>query len=198
MCLELLSGVRQKTETDKAVQACNDYLRLGAGRSLGKLADCYSEIFRTNPPTKALITLKDWSKKHGWQARCSEYDAQWDARKTAEREASFQQGLALDYERVDKLKRLADFLEAQVYEVSADGVYHNVWVPDVKQIGSGEYSERVDIERFNGTLLAEYRSVLDDLAKEVGGRIRKNEHTGPGGSDLKVIVQYDDYNPKTS
>lgn len=198
MCVELLAGERQKNETDKAVQACNDYLRMGAGRSFNKLLAKYCEVWQKNAPTQAYGTIQKWSVSHGWQARCAQYDAEWDARKTAERNAVFAQGLALDFERVEKLKRLADLLEAQIYETGENNVYHNIWLPDVKQIGSGDTVERVDIERFNSALLSEYRSVLDDLAKEVGGRVKKQEVSGLDGTPLKVIVEYADYNPKTS
>jgi len=92
-------------------------------------------------------------------------------------------GLALDYERVRKLKRLADFLEGQVYERGEAGDYHNVWLPDVKSVGSGELAERVNIERFNGALISEYRAVLDDLAKETGGRAKRLDLT----MDLKQL-----------
>ena len=188
MCVELLAGERGASETEKAVQACNDYLRLGVGRSLSKLAAHYNEAYKKESPTKSQSTLGKWSMDYNWQARCAIYDAEWDTKKTAARNATFAQGLALDFERVEKLKRLADFLEAQLYETSEDGIYYNVWVPDVKQIGSGEDVERVDIERFNGPLIAEYRSVLDDLAKEVGGRIKRGELSGPGGGPLLGVL----------
>lgn len=182
MELELLAGVRRNKESDKAVQACNDWLRLGSGRTLPKLLEKYSLI--QDNPTNSYDTLAAWSSRYNWSERASEYDAQWEERKNAEREASLNYGLALDYERVERLKRLADFLEGQIYEQGEAGIYHNVWLPDVKQIGRGDDAERVDIERFNGSLISEYRSVLDDLAKEVGGRIKKSELSGKDGKDL--------------
>src|SRR5262245_30533116 len=97
--LELLAGQRQKGETDKAVQACNDWLRLGAGRTLPELLSKYREIPR-NAATKSIETLQGWSKRLGWAERARAYDASWEQRKNAEREAVFQQGLAQDYERV--------------------------------------------------------------------------------------------------
>jgi hypothetical protein len=60
-------------------------------------------------------------------------------------------------------------------EQGEDGVYHNVWVPDVKQIGSGADAERVDIEHFNSAIISEYRATLDDIAKETGGRVQKQQ-----------------------
>lgn len=97
-----------------------------------------------------------------------------------------QSGLALAHERVQKLKELGAFLEAQMYERGEDGVYYNVWLPDVKQIGSGENAERVDIERFNSAIIEQYRDTLDDLAKETGGRRQQHDITS-GGEKIRVI-----------
>lgn len=176
--LKPLTGDRQSNETDNAVIACNDYLRLGTGRSLAKLCQTYTKPIPVKPPTKHIATLKDWSTKFNWVERAAAFDATWEQRKSEERQAVLDYGLALDYERVTKLKRLADFLEMQLYETNNDGVYHNVWVPDVKVVGRGDDAEVVDIERFNGAILHEYRAVLDDIAKEVGGRKKILQHNG--------------------
>lgn len=193
MELELLSGQRQSGESDNAVVACNDWLRMGTGRTLGKLLSKYNDMRQKSAPTQSLNTLQQWSFKFDWQARATEFDAGWEARKNAEREAVMNYGLALDFERVTELYRLADFLRAQIYEKGApDPVtgyqpFHNVWIPDVKSIGGGEFAERVDIERFNSALLAEYRATLDDIAKEVGGRVKKSDVTS-GGKAIPILV----------
>jgi len=113
-----------------------------------------------------------------------DYDAQVEERKNEIARQEMQSGLALAHERVHKLKDLSGFLEGQLYEVGENGVYHNVWLPDVKQIGSGEFAERVDIERFNAAIIDQFRATLDDLAKETGGRKTHTDIT----SDGKAIV----------
>lgn len=132
------------------------------------------------PPVKRFATLADWSTTFGWQARAAAYDAGIEREKNealeARRREAMQTGLALDFERVIELKRLADFLKSQVYEQGEGGDYHNIWLPDVKQVGSGEDAQRVDIERFNGALLEQLRGTFDDLAKETGGRKQKREN----------------------
>lgn len=181
--LQPLNGQRQSDESDSAVVACNDYLRLGSGRSLSRLADNYRDLQNftgETPPTLSANTLMAWSAKFKWQARAAAYDATWEERKTQERNAFIQEGIALDFERVRKLERLLRFLEAQLYERGDDGVYHNIWLPDVKAIGTGSQAERVDIERFNAPLLEQYRKTLEDIAKEVGGRIIHTDHTTGG------------------
>lgn len=205
--VDLLVGPQFPRESKKAILACNDYLRMGAGRSLVKLVERYQTDIGA-PPTKRLKTLADWSRTFDWQQRASDYDATWEERKNAEREREFSEGIALDFERVRKLKRLADFLEAQIYEqieerISAlvmgeDGElerqivmqprHERLWVKDVKGIGRGEDFERVEIVRFNQALLAEFRATLDDIAKETGGRIHRHEHAGPEGQAIPLAI----------
>ncbi len=186
--MELLSGQRQNSESDAAVIACNDWLRMGAGRSLPDLRERYVDTSQNHLITGSLATLRDWSKKYEWAERAKEYDAGWEARKQAEHEAALNYGLALPYQRLRRLYRLAEMLEAQIYERGLDDVMHNLWVPDVKAIGSGENAERVDIERFNSPLLEQYRKVLDDIARETGGRVQKQEQEHSG--ELKIKVEY--------
>jgi len=151
---------------------------------LPKLLDEYSKVRQNEPPTRSLSTLKAWSSRYDWQQRFEIYDAELERQKNERRKQVMESGLALDFERTDELKRLAHFLIDQIYEQGENGSYHNVWLPDVKQIGSGNKVERVDIERFNAAIIGELRGVLDDLAKESGGRKQKYEMAGT------MIVQY--------
>lgn len=185
--VQLLVGERQKGESNKAVIACNDWLRMGPGRSLPALLEKYNQTQQDAAPSRSLNTLQRWSSDFNWFDRATSFDANWEAIKTAEREAELNYGLALDYERVRKLKRMADFLEGQLYETGAADAetgkapYHNVWLPDVKVVGSGDSAETVDIERFNSAIFIQLRGVLDDLAQETGGRIKKIAPTDPTG-----------------
>lgn len=171
--VELLSGQQQKGESEAAIVACNDWMRMGVGRTLSELLSRYKDLQEFTAPTTSLNTLQAWSSRFDWAERASAFDATWEQRKTAEREATLNYGLALDYERLRKLYRLAALLESQIYERNILGVYHNVWTPDVKSIGGGEYAERVDIERFNSAIFEQYRKVLDDIAQETGGRAKQ-------------------------
>lgn len=185
--LHPLKGQRQSGESNNAVVACNDWLRLGTGRSLSTLLQKYCETLQNAAPTQSINTLQDWSKKFMWAERATEYDADYEAIKNAERQAVMQYGAALDYDRVQRLKRLLDLLEAQIYERGLEGDLHNIWLPDVKQIGSGDSAERVDIERFNAALLSEYRSTLDDIAKEVGDRRQKTDVAGTLALNIRSL-----------
>lgn len=194
--VELLSGVRQEGETDVATTACNDWLRMGSGRSIPALINNYLQqiTFQRGfkPPSTVNGTLRVWSSTYDWPSRAREYDAAWEARKSAEAEAVRGYGLALEHERLRELYQLAALLKGQIYELSEPHPvtgrvsFSNLWVADVKTIGSGEFAERVDIERFNSALIEQYRKVLEDIAKEVGGRVQKQEITGASGGAIEI------------
>lgn len=174
LTLQPLSGSRQAGESDKAVQACNDYLRMGSGRSVNALLEKYATLPKNACPSDSFDTLCRWRTNYKWIERASVFDAAWEERKTKERESVLGYGLAHTYERVKKLFKLAEFLEAQLYERGENGNFPNVFMPDVKFAKAGNELIRVDIERFNGAILEQYRKTLDDIAMEVGGRAKVN------------------------
>lgn len=220
--IQLLVGERQPREGKNAVIACNDFLRLGPGRSLRNLAQEYRKREQGQAPTRAEGTLFKWSAKFEWVARAESYDAQLEAEKNAAEQERRQQilnsGFALDYERVLALKDVADYLLGQVREevtvtperpefaewqtltgaqnnggqnAAPAAIRPNVWVHDVKQIGSGDTAERVDIVRFNAALIEQLRGALDDIAKETGGRVQRQEVNGKGVIETKSSVTID-------
>ena len=73
------------------------------------------------------------------------------------------------HRRVEALKNLSLKLEAYL------GDEGKVWLPDVKAIGTGPDAERVDLIQFNDALIREYRATFDDLANELGQRVKKQE-----------------------
>lgn len=201
--VELLSGVRQDGESDAAITACNDWLRMGSGRTIPALLNNYQQLITFQkgykPPSTSYLTLRTWSSNYDWPERAKVFDAEWEARKTAEAEAVQNYGLALQYERVRELYQLAALLKGQIYELSEPHPvtgrvsFANLWVADVKSIGSGEYAERVDIERFNSALIEQYRKVLEDIAKEIGGRVNKQELTGANGEPFRIEIKPIEY-----
>jgi len=89
------------------------------------------------------------------------------------------EGLALKAERVRKLKQLAALMEKDLM-----GGF--LWLDQVKGVGSGDIATLVDYEEFNKGEVDAYRGVLDDIAKELGHRVVKQEHSGPDGGPLTV------------
>lgn len=181
--ITLLAGQRQKRESKNARLACNDYLRMGPGRRLSDLRHRYCQMQKNHAPTQSKSTLWAWSSRYNWAARAEEYDARLEDEKNQRAQEIMQSGLSLPYERVVKLKELASFIEDQMYEQGEDGVYHNVWMPDVKVVGYGDNATVVDIEHFNSAIIIQYRETLDDLAKETGGRVNRTDVTS-GGQEI--------------
>lgn len=189
--IRLLAGEKQQGESRKAIQACNDWLRLGRGRSLPALIEVYTKSAQDIPITRSLATLKKWSSSWEWDKRAEIYDAELERQKNERRERVMNDGLALDFERTDELKQLAQFLLRQLYDQDTAGKYCNLWLKDFKQIGAGEQAEKVEIERFNAALIDQLRGALDDLAKETGGRAQKHEVSGADGGPVTIRVVYD-------
>jgi len=198
--IELLAGEKHDNESSNAVLACNDWLRLGPGRNIPKLLDSYETkskvIQHFSAPSVSPSTLHSWSSRFAWADRARAFDASYEDRVNQERSAEIDYGLALDYERIKELKSLAALLKDQLYARDEKGNLISLWVPDVKVVGHGGSAEVVDIERFNSALVTQYRETLNDLAKEVGGRIAKSENKTnlSGEFDLRHSVDPDQYN----
>jgi hypothetical protein len=93
------------------------------------------------------------------------------------------EGYALKEHRVYKLSMLAALMEKDIL-----GGF--LWTDDVKGVGSGTVAEVVDYEVFNAAEVIQYRGVLDDIAKETGGRPVKQEHTGADGG--AIVIEWSD------
>lgn len=94
-------------------------------------------------------------------------------------------GLALKEERVKRLTLLAAMMEEDLF----GGV---LWTNDLKSIGSGDQQQVVEFEEFNGAEVQQYRGVIDDIAKETGGRVQRQEHTGADGGAIQQEVKITD------
>ena len=94
------------------------------------------------------------------------------------------EGYALKEHRVYKLSLLAALMEKDLL-----GGF--LWTDQVKGVGSGEIAEIVDYEEFNASEVTQYRGVLDDIAKETGGRVQKTDVTS-GGKVIQVTIDAND------
>lgn len=170
-------------ETQRAKQAFEDYFNMGAGRSLRLLTEQYCSYKSADPrpPSRRIATIKTWSATHNWQERVREREfeiaeAQFDAIKKGAIEA----GYAHYPKRVQDLVALAELLLEEIYEEDKR------WVPDVKSIGGGAFAERVDIVRFNSPLIEQFRRTLEDIASEMGERVKKVSLTGRDGGPIVI------------
>lgn len=92
------------------------------------------------------------------------------------------EGYAVKGHRVYKLSLLAALLENDLL----NGL---LWTDDVKGVGAGAVAEVVDFEQFNKAEVDAYRGVLDDIAKEIGGRTSSVDLTS-GGAPLNGPIIY--------
>jgi hypothetical protein len=95
-------------------------------------------------------------------------------------------GLALKENRVAKLKLLADKMLADLLGPETE----KWWLLQVKGIGSRENYERVEYYEFNKAELEAVRGVLDDIAAEVGDRVKKSDVTSDGNPIQPVVNVY--------
>lgn len=171
-------------ETDLAVGACNDYLRMKAP-SLSKLARHYGkkEAKGDGVPTVHLRTLEEWSRLYGWKRRLSAKRAQADAEKEARSRYVMRTGYAQEWKRVEALNTLVKDLLKELAHSDTLGE-PALWLKRYKQIGSGLFAEKIEERHFNGSIIKAIRGIMDDLALETGGR-QKNINvtmTGLAGS----------------
>lgn len=125
---------------------------------------------------------QSWRKaafKYKWRERAQAFDEEQqrirDAYFAARQDEILRSGFAQRHQRIQELNRLAELLRTEVWTEDAR------WLPDVKQIGSGKYAERVDIVRFNASLVEQYRQTLEDIAIEMGERVRGLKVSGSMG-----------------
>jgi len=195
----LLAGVQQEGETSNAVLACNDWLRMGPGRSFAVLNQRYNDMPRSQSPTQSLDTLHRWSSNNDWARRAQLFDQRWDDIKTEAYQQEMETGLALANERVRKLKRLAHVLEGQMYErgpvdETGERPFVNLWLTEHKMTGPGRDAQLVvSKRRFNAALVAQYLATLNDLARETGGRTTTHDHSISGRLDSAPLVTPEGY-----
>lgn len=83
-------------------------------------------------------------------------------------------GLAVKENRVIALNRLAQ----KMIDDLADG--HGLWLTNYKGIGRGQNYEKIEYQEFNRAEVESLRGVLEDIAAEIGDRIRKADLTSGG------------------
>lgn len=134
---------------------------------------CYNEEIRNRAKEfKPPFTVSD---QHIYQLRRTSKEILSILRKEND-ELAVTRGAALRAKRLEKLIRLSNDMERDLFEKKL------MWVEDKKMVGEDEY----DFYKYNQAQVDQYRKVLDDIAKEVGGRINRTDIT----SDEKPIKGY--------
>lgn len=178
-------------ETPRAAQAWADYLALGPDRSLAKLHAQYEARQKhgeSTAPTTTLRQLEKWSAAFDWQGRlkaiANHAAAAAEERQRAYIAAIMETGFGLPHERVAALKTLAGALVDELTRPAKN----RRWVSEPKLFGHGESAQLIRVKRFNRAEVESLRGLLDDIAKETGGRVAKSETaiTGAGGGPLTI------------
>lgn len=121
-----------------------------------------------------------------WEERAQAWDAAQFAEEEQARKRILQSGWALDHNRIMTLIEVTQVLRQMVNDPA------QIWLPDVKAIGSGPGAERVDLVQFNADLFRELREYLTDIAEETGGRAKKQETTIKGLPKVYVDLAPDE------
>lgn len=162
------------------------YLYLGPARSLiavyraeAKSEKSAAERARArNVPGAWFAAVKRWN----WHARANAFDdaerKKRDALYASRADEILTSGFAMRFTRIAELNRLAELLQAELLTEDKR------WLPDAKWIG-GDFGERVDIVRFNSAVVEQYRQTLEDIAVEMGERVRGMKISGSVG-----VVQF--------
>jgi hypothetical protein len=102
-------------------------------------------------------------------------------------------GLATKEARVDLLKQLAIKMRDELMDDP-----EKFWLRQVKGIGQGENFQEIEYFEFNTSEVQQLRGVLDDIAQEVGHRI-KNVDVKSNGEVIKGYVGFspDDWDEQT-
>lgn len=147
-------------ETNKAKRAFEDFFALGPGRTLAALHKKYTEG-EQNPPTKSFRWIREWSRKHNWMDRIAERERRIaEERYEAIVEGSREAGYAYWPKRVEDLNELA---EKMFDSLTAAGTLSNFLAA-----------------------MREFRALLEDIAAEMGGRVKRTEVSGPDAGPIEI------------
>lgn len=161
------------------------YRGMGPDRSL--LGCVHREEAQKDSKKRSRGVPGAWSdafEQWNWKARAEAYDAHkqseaeerqrtLDAIEQAERERILTTGYAIMEERIKGLDRMARLVEASFLEKDKD---------------TGE--DKINFAWVNPDKIREYRGCLDDIAKELGQRIKKSEITGKDGGPISYTTNW--------
>jgi hypothetical protein len=130
------------------------------------------EETRTDTSGEGYRPGREWyGAAEQWQ--WSERAGAWDAYRIAERDRLIEleeaeimkEQYALKHKRIKDLSKVAKLLREEVFDDKKR------WVEDVKSVGKEPYY----VDKFNKGIISEYRATLDDIAAEMGERVKKKE-----------------------
>lgn len=155
-------------ETNKALQAFEDYYLMGPGRSIRKLVRIYNEVATKSPPTKYHTTLGKWSKVHGWQERVRQRE-----------------------------QEIADAAMAHIIETATNTGYA-VFQKRIHDLGvlAERMFKFLKVGMLDPPVLREFRGLLSDIAAETGGREKKHAITIGWQDDIVELLKSGQLKPQ--
>ncbi len=187
---EQIENLRLRGETGKAKRAFLDYSALGPQRSIPMLLEQYRDPDRyvqTNyrdkkaPPTRQLNTLKQWSSAYDWVVRAGTITDKQTGIILREQEKGFAEAMQYTYAQVaNRVKVLNSLTELLVAHIQDQGI-----IRTIVKVSRGKFAEETQVDVLAITAL---RGLLDDLAKETGGRVRALELSGADGGPIELSV----------
>lgn len=162
-------------------------LHRNAGPSRTLLGTVHAEQAKTSDKKRSKGIPGSWfeaCERWNWKARAEAYDADQQAQaeerrrallelEQAEIERILTTGYALMHKRIEGLANMAHLIELSLLE---------------KDEKTGE--EKIKFAWLTPDKIREYRGCLDDIAKELGQRIKKNELTGKDGGPLLFQTEW--------
>jgi hypothetical protein len=173
-------------ETPKASQAFADYLAMGEGRSLEKLAAQYQGDPKV-PPTRRYKTLRKWSALLHWQNRLIEIAEQ-------QRQAIIARGIIEKQNRLDAyndlFNRSYQVIKARADDISMQGAGSDtgLLVRTYKATKLEVYEEYA----VDTALIREMRELAKQTAQEMGQWTEKQEVTGKDGGPIRLVRELSD------
>lgn len=124
-------------------------------------------------------TLETWKKIPEFRARVEEHVRSFEEAIKAEGIANRQNRVAALNDRWDRMRQVID-ARAVAHKGEAPGAGTGLLVKQYKQIGSGEFAEKVIEWKVDDGLLSELRAHEQQAAKELGQWTEKQDVTSSG------------------
>lgn len=153
-------------EPDSWFYKFSQFRLLGPRRSMRKVYRIWREE-KYGQDMKEHTAPAIWAEKakqYHWVERAHAWDVARLEEKEEEAEKVYSEGLSLAHNRVDHLKKLAQKME--------------------------DYLLDKRTTRLSPHLIEQLRGTYDDIAKELGQRVKETRLTGPGGGPVEIVTAW--------
>lgn len=145
------------------------------------LAKSVKERKKARPPLTIPSSWRDCADKWQWQKRADAYDAHL---------------LALEQAKAERLRQLEEEEEARLLSTGYARVARRIeqlttLYDDLKaSYHEAEGEKKIVYQWLTSDKVREMRGCLDDIAKELGERVKKSELTGKDGGPMEFVCEW--------